>query len=111
MPFFLYISSASCGNTSTPHQLPVTCNYLSRATTCHVLLLQVNTIISRVTGRDRAKFEAKFAKKSKAEDAYHEKKEYVVMFPRCVYVTFCSGMSRSFERGAFAAEGHVRADV
>jgi hypothetical protein len=38
---------------------------------------QVNTIISRVTGRDRAKFEAKFAKKSKAEDAYHEKKEYV----------------------------------
>ena len=39
--------------------------------------LQVNTIISRVTGRDRAKFEAKFAKKSKAEDAYHEKKEYV----------------------------------
>jgi hypothetical protein len=37
---------------------------------------QVNTIISRVV-EDRAKLEAKFAKKSKAEDAYHEKKEYV----------------------------------
>jgi hypothetical protein len=41
-----------------------------------ISISQVNTIISRVV-EDRAKLEAKFAKKSKAEDAYHEKKEYV----------------------------------